>query len=59
MLAGVKVVDKLAAEAALRDDQRANKKEKKAHKKARQLFLGPPSSHRVLLHVTILDVNVR
>ncbi len=35
MLAGVKVVDKTAAEAALREEQRSFKKEKKALKKVR------------------------
>ena len=33
MLAGVKVVDKAAAEAALREEQRLSKKEKKQLKK--------------------------
>lgn len=46
MLAGVKVVDKSAAEAALRDEQRASKKEKKAHKKASNLSLNDCSSSR-------------
>lgn len=35
MLAGVKVVDKAAAEAALREEVKASKKEKKALKKVR------------------------